>query len=183
MAELTGRHGPLEIARVLASRRMLVAFLMGFSSGLPLLLTLTLLQAWLTLHGVSIAVIGLFALVGLPYIFEFVWSPLFDRYRMPFLGRRRGWLFVIQIILAAAIVGLGRGRIGDAQTPATSTYGCTVNFAACPTIPLTGTETTPMMPDMPIVSTQLQIWANPPCSPVDPAAQGATRLFHPHQSR
>ncbi len=104
----------LATLRVIASRRMLVAFLMGFSSGLPLLLTLTLLQAWLTLNGISIAVIGLFALVGLPYTFKFIWSPIFDRYRMPFLGRRRGWLLVIQLILAATIVALGLTGVPNA---------------------------------------------------------------------
>lgn len=107
MATMTGWPRHLDTVRVLASRRMLVALLMGFSSGMPLLLTLTLLQAWLTQNGVSIIVIGLFALVGLPYTFKFVWSPLFDRYRLPFLGRRRGWLFTLQIITAIAIAALG----------------------------------------------------------------------------
>ncbi len=113
-------RSPLAIARLLATRRMLVAFLMGFSSGLPLYVFGILLLAWLTQRGVSIAVIGLFALVGIPYTFKFVWSPLFDRYRIPFLGRRRGWLIIVQIITAVAIAGLGLVGVPDATGLATS---------------------------------------------------------------
>ena len=86
---------------------MLVALLMGFSCGLPLLLTVTVLQAWMTEAGVDLALIGLMALVGLPYTLKFVWAPLLDRYALPFLGRRRGWMLVAQILLALAIAGLG----------------------------------------------------------------------------
>jgi len=101
------RAALLALARAFATRRMLIAGLMGFSSGLPLLLIGTLLQAWLTERGVSIEVIGLFALVGLPYTFKFLWAPLFDRYRLPLLGRRRGWLCGIQILLVLAIAAIG----------------------------------------------------------------------------
>ncbi|MFH1061147.1 MAG: AmpG family muropeptide MFS transporter [Pseudomonadota bacterium] len=87
---------------------MLVAFLMGFSSGLPLLLTLSLLQAWMQQEGVDLTLIGLVTLVGLPYTFKFLWSPIFDRYSLPFLGRRRGWLFLVQALLMLAIAGLGQ---------------------------------------------------------------------------
>ncbi|MPZ46593.1 MAG: MFS transporter [Betaproteobacteria bacterium] len=85
---------------------MLIAALMGFASGLPLLLTGSVLQAWLRDGGVDLARIGLFALVGLPYTLKFLWSPLFDRYALPVLGRRRGWLVVTQAALAAALVAL-----------------------------------------------------------------------------
>jgi len=88
------------------SGRMLVALLMGFASGLPLLLLGSVLQAWLKRSGVDLASIGLFALVGLPYTLKFLWSPLFDRYAPPFLGRRRGWLIVTQVALAGAIFAL-----------------------------------------------------------------------------
>ncbi|WP_317705053.1 AmpG family muropeptide MFS transporter [Methylomarinovum caldicuralii] len=93
--------------RVLWSRRMAVAFFMGFYSGLPLLLTGSLLQAWMRESGVDLATIGLFALVGLPYTGKFLWAPLFDRYALPLLGRRRGWLLLVQLALAGAIAGLG----------------------------------------------------------------------------
>jgi PAT family beta-lactamase induction signal transducer AmpG len=87
---------------------MLVAFLMGFSSGLPLLLTLTVLQAWMKEEGVDLTVIGAVTLVGLPYTLKFLWAPVLDRFTLPFLGRRRGWLLVIQIALMIAIAGLGQ---------------------------------------------------------------------------
>jgi PAT family beta-lactamase induction signal transducer AmpG len=86
---------------------MLVALLMGFSCGLPLLLTITLLQAWMKEAGVDLTVIGLMALVGLPYTLKFLWAPILDRFTLPFLGRRRGWLLVIQLALMVSISGLG----------------------------------------------------------------------------
>ena len=95
------------IIRVILSRRMLVSGLMGFSCGLPLLLTITVLQAWMQEEGVDLTVIGLMSLVGLPYTLKFVWSPLVDRFTLPFLGRRRGWLLVAQLALMVAIVNLG----------------------------------------------------------------------------
>ncbi len=89
------------------SRRMMVALWMGFYSGLPLLLTGSLLQAWMREEGVDLATIGLFVLVGLPYTGKFVWAPIFDRYALPWFGRRRGWLLLIQLLLAVAIASLG----------------------------------------------------------------------------
>ena len=77
--------------------------LLGFSSGLPLMVTGQTLGAWLTHDGLSIEAIGAFALVGLPYTFKWAWAPLLDRFALPFLGRRRGWAVVLQIAVAAAI--------------------------------------------------------------------------------
>ncbi len=89
-------------------RRVLMILPLGFSSGLPLLLTYTTLSAWLATAGVSRAAIGAFALVGTPYAFKFLWSPLIDRLPPPLpLGRRRGWGVTIQIALIAATLGLG----------------------------------------------------------------------------
>lgn len=96
------------VLREFLTGRMLVAALMGFASGLPLLLTITLLQAWLTEAGVSLGEIGLFALIGIPYTIKFLWAPFMDRYVPPLLGRRRGWLFILQLLLAASIIGLGQ---------------------------------------------------------------------------
>jgi MFS transporter, PAT family, beta-lactamase induction signal transducer AmpG len=82
---------------------------LGFASGLPLLLTFSTLSAWLATAGVSRAAIGAFALVGTPYAFKFVWSPLIDRLPPPIpVGRRRGWGITIQLALIAATLGLGR---------------------------------------------------------------------------
>jgi PAT family beta-lactamase induction signal transducer AmpG len=89
------------------SWRMLVAFVMGFACGVPLLLTGSVLQAWMTEEGVDLSTIGLFALVGLPYTLKFLWAPILDRFTLPFLGRRRGWLLVIQLTLMVALVWLG----------------------------------------------------------------------------
>jgi PAT family beta-lactamase induction signal transducer AmpG len=86
---------------------MLVALLMGFSCGLPLLLTITVLQAWMKEEGVDLTVIGMMALVGLPYTLKFLWAPVLDRFTLPFLGRRRGWLLVAQVALMFSISGLG----------------------------------------------------------------------------
>ena len=86
---------------------MLVTLLMGFSCGLPLLLTITVLQAWMKEQGVDLTVIGMMALVGLPYTLKFLWAPFLDRFTLPFLGRRRGWLLIAQVALLLAIAGLG----------------------------------------------------------------------------
>ena len=95
------------IAASIFNRRMLVALVMGFACGLPLLLTLSVLQAWMTESGVDLTTIGLMTAVGLPYTLKFIWAPLFDRFTLPFLGRRRGWLLVAQLSLMASLVWLG----------------------------------------------------------------------------
>jgi PAT family beta-lactamase induction signal transducer AmpG len=95
------------LLRVILSRRMLVALIMGFSCGLPLLLTMSVLQTWMKEEGVDLTVIGLVNLVQIPYTWKFIWAPVMDRYALPFLGRRRGWLLTAQIALIGAIVGLG----------------------------------------------------------------------------
>lgn len=93
--------------RTIFSGRMLVAFLMGFSCGLPLLLTITVLQAWMKEEGIDLTMIGMMALVGIPYTVKFLWAPFFDRFTLPFFGRRRGWLLIAQIALMLSIAGLG----------------------------------------------------------------------------
>ena len=92
---------------VLAGGRLWIAGLMGFAGGLPLLLTLTLLQAWLSSARVSLTTIGLLGLVALPYNLKFLWAPLLDRFVPLGLGRRRGWLVIAQVSLAASIAALG----------------------------------------------------------------------------
>ncbi|MGE5256815.1 MAG: AmpG family muropeptide MFS transporter, partial [Hyphomicrobiales bacterium] len=95
------------ILAVLFSRRMLVAFLMGFSCGLPLLLTLGVLQAWMKEEGVDLTWVGMIALVQSPYSWKFLWSPVLDRFTPPVLGRRRGWLLIAQLALMVSIGALG----------------------------------------------------------------------------
>lgn len=91
---------------LLASRRVWIMLFLGFSSGLPLAVTSTTLQAWLTTDGMNTETIGLFGLVALPYIYKFLWSPFMDRFVPPFLGRRRGWMLVTQIGLIITIIAM-----------------------------------------------------------------------------
>ena len=86
---------------------MLLMLVLGFASGMPLALTGSTLTAWLVTEGVDIQTIGLYSLVGLPYAFKFLWSPLMDRYVPPFLGRRRGWMMITQLALIATICTMG----------------------------------------------------------------------------
>ncbi len=96
-----------KIIKSIFSRQMLVSFRMGFACGLPLLLTISVLQAWMKEEGVDLTVIGLMALVGLPYTLKFFWAPFLDRFTLPFLGRRRGWLLIFQLCLIFSIACLG----------------------------------------------------------------------------
>jgi len=90
------------------NRAILICVALGFSSGLPLFILINLLTAWLKTEGVDLKAIGLFALVGFPYTWKFIWSPFMDRFSMPFLGRRRGWMLVTQLCLFVLIIGLGQ---------------------------------------------------------------------------
>lgn len=92
-----------DYAQVFRDRNLAVILLLAFASGLPLALTSGTLQAWMTVEGVDLATIGIFTLVGIPYTFKFLWAPAMDRFVPPFLGRRRGWLVVTQLALAAGI--------------------------------------------------------------------------------
>lgn len=95
------------IWRQIFSRHMLICVFTGFASGLPLYLLYQLVPAWLRTHNVSLADIGLFALVGLPYTWKFLWSPFLDRYFYTGLGRRRSWLLPTQVGLLSIIAMLG----------------------------------------------------------------------------
>jgi MFS transporter, PAT family, beta-lactamase induction signal transducer AmpG len=103
----------LDTLAVYLKRRVLVVLLLGFSGGLPFSLTGMALQAWMTESAVDIGTIGLFAAIGIPYLFKFLWAPLTDALDVPILsarlGRRRGWLMLTQLWLMAAIVLLAFG--------------------------------------------------------------------------
>ena len=92
---------------IFRSRRMVVLFAFGFASGLPLYLTGQTLQAWLTHAGVPLPEIAAMSSVGLAYTLKFAWAPLLDRFRLPILGRRRGWVLAFQIALVVAIGAMG----------------------------------------------------------------------------
>jgi PAT family beta-lactamase induction signal transducer AmpG len=89
------------------NRRLAAILFLGFSSGLPLALTGGTLQAWLSDEKIDIRTIGIFSLVGLPYTFKFLWSPLMDRFSPPGLDRRRSWVFATQLLLAILIATMG----------------------------------------------------------------------------
>jgi PAT family beta-lactamase induction signal transducer AmpG len=93
--------------KIYGNRRVLSLVGLGFSSGLPLALTASTLQAWLVTEKVDLSIVGAFSLVGLPYALKVFWAPVMDRFSPPWLGRRRGWIVSIQILLAVAILCLG----------------------------------------------------------------------------
>jgi MFS transporter, PAT family, beta-lactamase induction signal transducer AmpG len=106
-------------ARGAVGYRLIVVTLLGFASGLPLALTGQAMQAWMSLEGIDMATIGFLSLVGLPYTFKFLWAPLMDRFELPWLGRRRGWLVLTQLALAGVLMLMA----------ATSPSGATRSFA------------------------------------------------------
>ncbi|HSW68679.1 MAG TPA: MFS transporter [Gammaproteobacteria bacterium] len=88
---------------VFKNPRILAVALLGFSSGLPLALTGSTLQAWFTQAGISLMAIGALSLIGIPYALKFVWAPIMDKVIPPFWGRRRGWIAITQMGLCAAL--------------------------------------------------------------------------------
>jgi len=99
--------------KVYGNRRVLSLLGLGFSSGLPLALIGTTLQAWMTSENVDLRIIGIFSLVGLPYTLKVFWAPIMDRFTPPWLGRRRGWITITQVLLAISIVALGLSSPGN----------------------------------------------------------------------
>lgn len=101
----------LSYARVYRQPKVIGVLFLGFSSGLPFLLTLGTLHAWLKSAHVSNTIIGYFALATIPYMFKFLWAPLTDHLSIPLLGKwlgqRRGWIFASQIALMLSLILLG----------------------------------------------------------------------------
>jgi len=98
----------LHLKSLLLNSRMLVMLALGFASGLPLALTGNTLQAWYTQAGISVVTIGALSLIGMPYVWKFLWAPLMDRFALPFCGRRRGWILLMQFSLCIAIAVLAQ---------------------------------------------------------------------------
>ncbi len=129
------RQAPLsrwiDSCKVYADRRVLSILFFGFASGLPLALTIGTLFMWLAEVGVNKTTIGLFALAGTPYTLKFLWAPLVDRMPIPYLtgwlGRRRGWILLAQLVLMATILGLG-GTNPVAQPGLTAFLALSVAF-------------------------------------------------------
>jgi PAT family beta-lactamase induction signal transducer AmpG len=95
------------LKEAILNRRMLICVFTGFTSGLPLYILFQLVPAWLRVEGVGLKEIGFFALVQIPYAWKFLWSPVIDRFTLPFLGHRRGWMLVMQLVLLVSIAMLG----------------------------------------------------------------------------
>jgi PAT family beta-lactamase induction signal transducer AmpG len=95
------------LLRALLNRRMVICVGLGLASGMPLYLLIQLVPAWLRLEGVSLTAIGFFTAIQYPYSLKFLWSPVVERYSVPILGRRRGWMLLTQVLLIAAIAVLG----------------------------------------------------------------------------
>jgi PAT family beta-lactamase induction signal transducer AmpG len=91
-------------------RRLVSLVLLGFASGLPLFLTGSTLKAWMTDEGLSLGTIGLFSFVTLPYSLKVFWAPFLDRFTLPGLGRRRGWMLLMQGGMVAALLFLARSQ-------------------------------------------------------------------------
>lgn len=86
------------------NRRILICVFTGFSSGLPLYFLINLIPAWLRSEGVDLKTIGLFSIIGFPFTWKFLWAPIMDVIRLPWLGRRRGWMFVTQVALLCVLL-------------------------------------------------------------------------------
>jgi PAT family beta-lactamase induction signal transducer AmpG len=95
------------LKQILGNKRIGMMLPLGFASGLPLALTGGTLQAWLAVVGVDLKTIGIFTLVGLPYTLKFLWAPLMDRIVPPWLGRRRGWMLIMQVAVAIGLALMG----------------------------------------------------------------------------
>jgi len=105
-ADVTAESDAFDWKAAILNRRMLTCVFTGFASGLPLYVLIQLVPFWLRAEDVSLKDIGFFALVTLPFSWKFLWSPLLDRYRLP-LGRRRGWMLLMQLALLGTIAALG----------------------------------------------------------------------------
>ncbi len=89
-------------------RKILISTLLGISSGMPLFVLYQTIPAWLRDSGINLSDIGLFQLIGIPYTIKFLWAPFLERFNLPFLGLRRGWMITMQValILSIALIGL-----------------------------------------------------------------------------
>lgn len=103
-------RGVAVLAQAMGSRRTAAVTLLSFASGLPLGLVLIAIPDWMRSVGVDIRVVGLFALTQAPWTLKVFWAPLLERYRVPWLGRRLGWVAVMQValtIITLALAGVG----------------------------------------------------------------------------
>lgn len=115
---------------ILASPKMVAIMALGAASGFPNQITESAMQAWLKDSGINLATIGVLTYVSLPYLFKFLWAPLMDRFPLPLLGRRRGWILLTQVALAAAIAAFAVQNPATWLTPITICAIAIVFFSA-----------------------------------------------------
>lgn len=106
MSAATADRGWRRVLEAFGKPSALTLFFLGFGSGLPFLLVGYILSIWLRESGGELGLIGLLSYIGLFYALKFVWAPIVDRYPLPWLGRRRGWLFASQLLLVAGLSGM-----------------------------------------------------------------------------
>lgn len=123
-------RSPPRLRDVLASPKMLAILVLGAASGFPNQITESTLQAWLKDSGLSNTAIGLMTYVSLPYLLKFLWAPLIDRYPLPFLGRRRGWILAMQLALVGSIAVFAMQDPRISLTPITVCAVAIVFFSA-----------------------------------------------------
>jgi len=122
--------GQPRLREVLASPKMLAILILAAASGFPNQITESVLQAWLKDSGASNTTIGVMSYVALPYLLKFLWAPFVDRYPLPLLGRRRGWMLAMQLALAAAIAATALQHPGVSLAPITVCALAIVFFSA-----------------------------------------------------
>lgn len=121
-------HGWRGIKRAFATPSALTMLFFGFGSGLPFLLVGGTLSTWLRDTGVTLAAIGLVSYASFFYVLKFLWAPLIDRYPLPFLGRRKGWLVAAQLLLIGALAAMAFWG-PEASLPVFVALACLAAFA------------------------------------------------------
>ena len=107
------------VLRNLRDPKVLAMLLLGFSSGIPIYLVGNTLGFWMRENGIELSTIGFLSWVGLAYSLKFLWAPLIDKVDAPvlgrLLGRRRGWMLLAQLVVAAALIGMALVRPREGQ--------------------------------------------------------------------
>jgi PAT family beta-lactamase induction signal transducer AmpG len=134
------------LREVLASPKMLAILLLGAASGFPNQITESALQAWLKDAGATNITIGVMSYVALPYVLKFLWAPFIDRYPLPLLGRRRGWILAMQVALAATIALFALQNPAVALVPITACAVAIVFFSATQDIAIDAYRTDVSLP-------------------------------------
>jgi PAT family beta-lactamase induction signal transducer AmpG len=134
------------LREVLASPKMLAILVLAAASGFPNQITESALQAWLKDVGATNTAIGVMSYVALPYLLKFLWAPFIDRYPLPLLGRRRGWMLAMQVALAVSIALLALQNPALSLAPITACAVAIVFFSATQDIAIDAYRTDVSLP-------------------------------------